>query len=66
MDDISWTDLNGDEQRAMAMLAEGVSIDFCDPAALLTLARIGFIRGSRLTLVGEKMLAAAVRRAFAA
>jgi hypothetical protein len=66
MDGISWTDLDADEQRAIAMLADGVSIDFCDPTALLTLARIGFIRGSRLTLAGEKMLAAAVRRAFAA
>jgi hypothetical protein len=45
---------------------EGVSTDFCDPIALLTLKRIGFIRGSRLTPTGEKMLAAAVRRAFAA
>jgi hypothetical protein len=66
MDGISWNDLDSDEQRAIAMLADGVSADFCDPIALLTLARIGFIRGSRLTLAGEKVLAAAVRHAFAA
>jgi hypothetical protein len=66
MDDISWNDLDSDEQHAIAVLAEGVSTDFCDPIALLTLKRIGFIRGSRLTPAGEKMLAAAVRRAFAA
>jgi hypothetical protein len=66
MDGISWTDLDTDEQRAIAMLADGVTIDFCDPIAVLTLTRIGFIRGSRLTSTGEKMLAAAVRRAFAA
>jgi hypothetical protein len=66
MDGISWNDLDLDEQRAIAMLADGVSADFCDPTALLTLARIGFITGSRLTLAGEKMLAAAVRQAFAA
>jgi hypothetical protein len=66
MDGISWTDLDADEQRAIAMLADGVTIDFCDPIAVLTLTRIGFIRGSRLTSTGEKMLAAAVRRAFAA
>jgi hypothetical protein len=66
MDDISWNDLDSDEQHAIAMLAEGISTDFCDPIALLTLKRIGFIRGSRLTPTGEKILAAAVRRAFAA
>jgi hypothetical protein len=66
MDGISWNDLDSDEQRAIAMLADGVSADFCDPIALVTLARIGFIRGSRLTLAGEKVLAASVRHAFAA
>jgi hypothetical protein len=66
MDGISWNDLDSDEQRAIAMLADGVSADFCDPVALVTLGRIGFIRGSRLTLAGEKVLAASVRHAFAA
>lgn len=66
MDGIAWNDLDSDEQRAIAMLADGVSTDFCDPVALLTLKRIGFIRGSGLTPTGEKMFAAAIRRAFAA
>jgi hypothetical protein len=42
------------------------SADLCDPVALLTLKRIGFIKGCRLTLQAEQMLTAAVRRAFAA
>jgi hypothetical protein len=66
MDGISWTDLDADEQRVIAMLADGVAAEFCDPVALLTLRRIGFIKGSRLTLQAEQMLAAAVRCAFAA
>jgi hypothetical protein len=66
MDGISWTDLDSDEQRAIAMLADGVSTELCDAIALLTLKRIGFIKGSGLTLQAEQMLAAAVRRAFAA
>jgi hypothetical protein len=66
MDGISWTDLDLDEQRAIAMLADGVSAELCDPVAVLTLKRIGFINGSRLTPQAEQMLAAAVRRAFVA
>jgi hypothetical protein len=34
MDGISWTDLDEDEQLALAMLIEGVSTDLCDPIAL--------------------------------
>ena len=66
MDGISWTDLNSDEQRVIAMLAEGVSTELCDPVALLTLSRIGLIKSSRLTPAAEQMLSNAVRRAFAA
>jgi hypothetical protein len=66
MDGISWTDLDSDEQRAIAMLADGVSAELCDPIALLTLKRIGFIKDSGLTLQAEQMLGAAVRQAFAA
>ena len=66
MDGASWTDLDADEQRAIALLADGVSADFCDPVALLTLKRIGLINGSRLTPAAEQLLAAAVRRTFAA
>ena len=66
MDDIAWTDLDGDEQRALAMLANGVSSEFCGPVALLTLTRLGFIRFSRLTPAAEQLLSVAVRQAFAA
>jgi hypothetical protein len=66
VDGISWTDLDSDEQRAIAMLAEGVSTEFCDPVALLTLRRIGLVSCSRLTPAAEQLLSAAVRRAFAA
>ena len=66
MDGLSWTDLDASEQRAMAMLADGVSSELCDPVALLTLRRIGLVRGARLTISGEQLLSEAVRRAFAA
>jgi hypothetical protein len=66
MDGISWTDLDEDEQSAIAMSVDGVSADLCDPVALLTLKRIGLIAGSQLTPVAEQLLAEAVRKAFAA
>jgi hypothetical protein len=66
MDGISWTDLDADEQRAISMLADGVSTDLCDPIALLTLRRIGLVSRSRLTAAAEQMLSEAVRNAFAA
>jgi hypothetical protein len=66
MDGISWTDFDSDEQRTLAMLADGVSKEFCDPVALVTLTRLGFIRSSRLTPAAEQLLSAAARRAFAA
>jgi hypothetical protein len=66
MDGIAWTDLDSDEQRALAIVANGVSAEFHDPVAILTLTRLGFIKSSRLTPAGEKMLSAAVRQAFAA
>jgi hypothetical protein len=66
MDGLSWSDLDANEQRAIAMLADGVSTDLCDPVALLTLRRIGLVSVSRLTPVAEQMLSAAVRRPFAA
>jgi hypothetical protein len=66
MDGLSWDDLDASEQRAIAMLSDGVSTDLCDPVALLTLRRIGLVCVSRLTASGEQMLSAAVRRAFAA
>jgi hypothetical protein len=66
VDGISWTDLDSDEQRTIAMLAEGVSTALCDPVALMTLRRIGLVTGSQLTPAAEQMLSAAVLRAFAA
>jgi hypothetical protein len=66
MDDIAWTDLDSDEQRAIAILAEGASTEFCDPVALLTLRRIGLVRGSQLTLAAEQMVSKSDRNAFAA
>ncbi len=66
MDGISWTDLDKDEQRVIAMMMEGVSADLCDPVALLTLKRIGLIAGSQLTPAAEQLLAEAARQAFAA
>jgi len=66
MDGLSWDDPDASEQRAIAMLADGVSTDLCDRIALLTLTRIGLIRGPSLTTSGEQLLSAAVRRAFAA
>jgi hypothetical protein len=64
MEDLAWSDLDTDEQRAIAMLAQGISLDFCDPVALLTLRRIGLVRGSRLTFAAEQMLSSAVRIEF--
>ena len=31
MDGFSWNDLDSDERRAIAMLGDGVSAEFCDP-----------------------------------
>jgi hypothetical protein len=66
MDGLAWTDFDNDERRALAMLADGVSREFCDPVALLTLTRLGLIRGSQLTPAAEQLLKVAIRQAFAA
>lgn len=34
--DISWADLDSDERRAIAVLGAGLSVELCDPLALLT------------------------------
>jgi hypothetical protein len=65
MDGISWTDLESDEQRAIAMLGDGVSAEFCDPVALLTLTRIGLVCGSRLTPAGNQLRRAAALQELA-
>ena len=46
MEGIAWADLDADEQRAIAILGAGLSIELCDPVALLTLRRLGLIIGS--------------------
>lgn len=66
MDDISWTDLDLDEQRAIAMLEAGVSAELCDPVALLTLTRIGLIRSSRLTPAADQLRRTAIQQELVA
>jgi len=66
MDGISWSDLNLQEQRVLAMMRDGVSTEFCDPVALLTLQRIGFLKGRRLTEQAENLFRAAAVHEFAA
>ncbi|WFU45600.1 hypothetical protein QA640_47270 (plasmid) [Bradyrhizobium sp. CB82] len=52
---ISWADLDADEQRAIAILGAGLSIELCDPVALLTLRRLGLIVGSHLTIAAHDL-----------
>ena len=60
MDDISWTDLDPDEQHTIAMLGAGVSAELCDPVALLTLTRIGLVRSWRLTAAADQLRRTAI------
>lgn len=53
--DISWADLDSDEQRAIAILGAGLSIELCDPLALLTLRRLGLVVGFHLTTAGDNL-----------
>lgn len=55
MDGISWADLDRDEQRAIAILGAGLSIELCSPLALLTLARLGLTIGAHLTAAGDSL-----------
>lgn len=66
MDGILWADLDSDEQRAIAMLEAGVSVELCDPTALLTLTRIGLVRNWRLTPAAEPLRRAAILSELAA
>ena len=66
MDSISWSDLDLDEQRAIAILGAGVSAEFCDPVALLTLTRLGLLKGLRLTPAAAQLRKAALRHELAA
>ncbi|UVO34499.1 hypothetical protein KUL72_23770 [Bradyrhizobium arachidis] len=53
--DISWADLDSDEQRTIAVLGAGLSVELCDPLALLTLRRLGLIVGFDLTAAGHNL-----------
>jgi hypothetical protein len=66
MDGISWNDLTEDEQGAIAMLAAGASAELCDPVALLTLTRIGLIKGLRLTSSADQLRKVALLHELAA
>jgi predicted NAD/FAD-binding protein len=66
MDGISWTDLNSDERRAIAVLGAGASVGLCDAFALKTLRRVGLVTGSRLTRAAEQLRKAAVLQELAA
>lgn len=55
MEGISWADLDANEQRAVAVLGAGLSIELCDPLALLSLRRLGLIVGSHLTAAAHKL-----------
>ena len=63
---ISWADLNPREQRAIALLGAGMSIELCDNAALMTIRRAGLVRGCCLTPKAEKLRRSAVLEALAA
>ena len=60
MNDVAWTDLTPAEQRAIAVLGSGMSVEICDGAVLRTLRRDGLVRGSRLTELGEQLRQAAI------
>lgn len=60
MDGIAWADLDAAEQRTLSMLRDGVPTVLCDPVAVVTLQRIGFLIGRRLTSKGEKLFPASV------
>jgi hypothetical protein len=65
MDDISWGDLNPAEQRAIAVLGAGISIEICDADAVRSLRRAGLLKGFDLTPEAEQLRRAAVLRTLA-
>ena len=65
MDGISWSDLDRDEQRAIAILGASLSIELCSPLALLTLGRLGLTIGSHLTAAGDSLRRDAVLNGLA-
>jgi hypothetical protein len=63
--DISWADLDSDEQRTIAVLGAGLSIELCDPVALQRLRRLGLIIASHLTAAGHNLRRDAVVKSVA-
>jgi hypothetical protein len=66
MDDISWTEFNPEEQRAIAVLGAGMPVGLCDATAIRRLRRDGFVRGSRLTRKAGRLRKAAILQTLAA
>ena len=66
MDGFTWTDLDRDEQRTIALLGAGVSVEHCDRIALLTLTRLGLVRGGELTPAANQLRRAAILHEMAA
>jgi hypothetical protein len=65
MEGTSWADLNRDEQRAIAILGAGLSIELCHALALLTLGRLGLTIGAHLTAAGDSLRKDAVLNGLA-
>lgn len=65
--DISWADLDSDEQHTIAILGAGLSIELCNPLALMRLRRLGLVIGaSHLTATGHNLRRDAVMSSLAA
>jgi hypothetical protein len=60
MDGVSWTDLDPDEQRAIALLGAGASAELCERLALLTLTRFGLVRSGQLTPAADQLRRAGI------
>ncbi len=65
MDGIAWADLDTAEQRTLSMLRDGVPTELCDPVTVVTLQRIGFLIGRRLTPKAEKLFPASMMHELA-
>ena len=53
-------------RRTIAMLGAGISAELCDPVALLTLTRLGLVRGLQLTPAADHLRKEAILRELAA
>jgi hypothetical protein len=61
-----WTDLNPEEQYALAALGAGLSIQVCNRAALRVLGRAGLVRSRKLTPEAEQLRKEAIFETMAA